>query len=313
MGAGASTSSCEEVPPVAIPEKRVKPSREQATVSSMMLAANILLKGAEAQKIDIINKGKKQSWKGGGFLRGDAKGLFLSRNAKSRESSIGWEAKSLSFGANGAVLTISTEDLQWELLLSKRPNVAAWLGCYLYAFVGPREESYEVSFRDWGRLGIAFAVYGDVVLPVVFSVNSPASTLGVKPASVLISINGTKILDIPEDESMLDFISNCDFPKNLVFKRLPHAQDRLFYGRTRPLKVTDLHEKRAPLVDATTKLEENEAKGKKNPTVASPGQGKASRGRFPTLSDNKATNNNDEEDDDDDDIAPPLQAATAMK
>ena len=68
-------------------------------------------------------------------------------------------------------------------------------------------------------IGIAFAVFLGVVIPVVFQVEEPATSLGVEPASILVALNGTDIASLPPETDMLDFISNADFPKTCVFRR----------------------------------------------------------------------------------------------
>ena len=76
-----------------------------------------------------------------------------------------------------------------------------------------------MSFEEWGRLGIAFAVFLGVVIPVVFTVEEPAASLGVIPASILVNLNGTDIASLPPDMDMLDFISNAEFPKTCILRR----------------------------------------------------------------------------------------------
>ena len=122
-----------------------------------------------------------------------------------------------------------------------------------------------MTFEEWGQLGIAFAVFLGVVIPLVFSprprasrlarrasridgslrrraprrdreafgpegspataragVEDPAKSLGVKPASVLVSLNGKTVESLGEDGDMLSFISDEAFPKTCVFRRPPH-------------------------------------------------------------------------------------------
>ena len=90
---------------------------------------------------------------------------------------------------------------------------------YLHAFLPETPQEYIVSFEEWGRLGIAFAVFLGVVIPVVFTVEEPAASLGVVPASILVSLNGTIINSLAPEIDMLDFISNAEFPKTCVFRR----------------------------------------------------------------------------------------------
>ena len=228
MGGAAST----EAPPEARPQKKVKPTREQATVNSMHLAADILGHGVEAPKI-TINGGKPFK----GFLWGDGDGLKCGRQKFGKVAArIQWRDAGVHFKSKNDMLYIYSETAKWDVHVEKRPNIAAWLGCYLHAFLPvnhvPLNEAnelreYTVTFTEWGRLGIAFAVYCDVVIPVVFTVDTPASTFGVEPSSVLMSLNGTKISDLPKDANMLDFITNANFPKICVFARLANASNRL--------------------------------------------------------------------------------------
>jgi len=102
--------------------------------------------------------------------------------------------------------------------------VAKWLSAYLHAFLPDRSE-YTVVFHEWGALGIRFAMYSEVVIPVVFTIDDPAKSLGVRPASVLHALNGELVSGRPEQEDFLDFVSSSSFPKTLLFKRPTSALD----------------------------------------------------------------------------------------
>lgn len=126
---------------------------------------------------------------------------------------------------------------RWEVELRGKQHLAGWLATfypsvpqanrhptsrylrYLHAFLPQTPQEYTVSFEEWGRLGIAFAVFLGVVIPVVFTVEEPAASLGVVPASILVNLNGTDIASLPSEMDMLDFISNAEFPKTCIFRR----------------------------------------------------------------------------------------------
>lgn len=168
----------------------------------MNLAADIMRQGLESPKIDDL---------GPGVLWGTTQGVHVGRQRGIPKKTQPWH--DLKFSSKDTTLFIN----EWKIQC-KGPRIAVWLASYLNAFV-PGDKEYTVQFTEWGRLGITFAVYGDVVIPVVFTVDEPARSLGVKPASVLVSLNNTRIDDLPPDANMLDFISNADFPKTCVFKR----------------------------------------------------------------------------------------------
>ena len=50
----------------------------------------------------------------------------------------------------------------------------------------------------------------------------PAKSLGVRPASILVSLNGTTVESLGDEGDMLKFISDAAFPKTCVFRRPPH-------------------------------------------------------------------------------------------
>ena len=107
-------------------------------------------------------------------------------------------------------------------LAGARPAGVARVACRRRRSEGRWSRRYTIVFDEWGQLGLAFSVFKKVVIPVVFNVEDPARSLGVTPASMLVSLNGTKIADLPEDAEMLDHISRADFPKTCVFRRPKH-------------------------------------------------------------------------------------------
>lgn len=227
MGAGASTA---EASPPKRAVKRPKPSREAATQNSLNLIADLLLHSVDATNIVIAQKkgGRTDDWNGPCYLWGSPDGVHIGKQkfAKSPTTLL-WTAPGLSFSFKEDTLFVSCDNCEWKVQMTRKPAIAGWLACYLHTFLPRSSAEYTVSFEEWGRLGIAFSVYMDVVIPVVFTVDEPARSFGVVPGSMLISLNGTRIFDLPEENSMLDFISCADFPKVCVFLRPAQPAKRL--------------------------------------------------------------------------------------
>lgn len=230
MGAGAS--AVEEKRPARQPEKKPKPSREVATKKSLTLIADLIGYGIDVDSLEVVflkEEPPRKEARPGGCLWGNPEGLHCAKEklGKIGRVTVRWNEPGLRFSSKGQRLTVSCDEFQWIVETRRKPSIAGWLACYLHAFIPPTDDEYSVSFKEWGKLGIAFAVYTEVVIPIVFSVDEPARTFGVIPGSVLLSINGTKIFDLPDDANMLDFITNCDFPKECVFSRPNDSMRRL--------------------------------------------------------------------------------------
>lgn len=227
MGAGASTAE-ENKPARQQPDKKPKPSRESATKKSLSLIADLIMHGVDLVSFQVVDK-DDAARREGGCLWGSPEGLHCAREkfGKSSRVTVRWNEPGLSFAGKDQRLTVTCDEFRWIVETRRKPSIAGWLACYLHTFIPPTDDEYSVSFTEWGRLGISFAVYTDVVIPVVFTVDEPARSFGVVPGSVLLSINGKKIFDLPENASMLDFITNCDFPKVCIFSRPNDSMRRL--------------------------------------------------------------------------------------
>jgi hypothetical protein len=219
MGAGASAQT-EQAASASSPPK-VKPTRTAATEKSLSFVCKLLRDGIETHATHLgaspaPAKGKPAP----GVLWGDGSSLYVGRSRTQKaDAQVRWDAAGVAFAADGDVLTVTSEATQFRVELKGKQHLAGWLATYLHAFLPGSPTEYTVSFEEWGRLGIAFAVFLGVVIPVVFQVEEPATSLGVEPASILVALNGTDIASLPPETDMLDFISNADFPKTCVFRR----------------------------------------------------------------------------------------------
>ena len=220
MGAGASA----QTESAAAPPPKVKPTRSAATEKSLTFVCKLLRDGIETHKTEILSgdggasptKGKS----GAGVLWGDGGYLYCGKSRAGRpDAAVKWDEPGVTFAAAGDVLTVRSDAVAFKVELKGKEHLAGWLATYLHAFLPGSPQEYTVSFEEWGRLGIAFAVFLGVVIPVVFQVEEPATSLGVSPASILVALNGTDIASLPPETDMLDFISNAEFPKTCVFRR----------------------------------------------------------------------------------------------
>lgn len=230
MGGGASAinESARDLQMQAV--KKCNPTRESATNRSLNLVADLLRHGLNSTSIIVARKPDigEVNFTGAGYFWGTPEGLHCGRQKLGRQqATLRWNATGLQFSSKDESLMLTCDECEWKVQMSRKPSIAGWLACYLHTFLPHAPSEYQVTFKEWGRLGIAFAVYMDVVIPIVFTVDEPAKSLGVIPGSVLVSLNGTRIFDLPQDCNMLDFISNAEFPKDCMFARPSLPMTRL--------------------------------------------------------------------------------------